>query len=163
MPAEGTQDLLNLTAANEALGGNFLSRINMELRERRHWSYGARGGPQMVEHQVPYIITAPVQSNQTGNSIKAAREMVTGFLTTSGVTDEEMNRITLGTTRQLPGQFETSGAVLGALRTNALYHRPDNYWSTIADRVSVPRSISFSVSLRSLAMSRNDSPLAMEI
>ena len=45
-----------------------------------------------------------------------------------------MNRIILGNTRQLPGQFETSGAVLGALRSNALYRRPDNYWSTIADR-----------------------------
>jgi predicted Zn-dependent peptidase len=134
IPAEGTQDLLNLTAANEALGGSFLSRINMELRERRHWSYGARGGAQLVEHQVPYIITAPVQANQTGPSIAAAREMVTAFLTNSGVTDEEMNRIILGNTRQLPGQFETSGAVLGALRSNALYHRPDNYWSTIADR-----------------------------
>jgi predicted Zn-dependent peptidase len=134
LPAEGTQDLLNLTAANEALGGNFLSRINMELRERRHWSYGARGSAQLVEHQVPYIITAPVQANQTGPSIAAAREMVTGFLTTNGVTDEEMNRIILGNTRQLPGQFETSGAVLGALRTNALYHRQDDYWSTVADR-----------------------------
>jgi predicted Zn-dependent peptidase len=134
IPAEGTQDLLNLTAANEALGGNFLSRINMELRERRHWSYGANGRPQMVEHQIPYIIAAPVQSNQTGPSIAAAREMVVGFLTSSGVTPEELNRIILGNTRQLPGQFEASGAVLGALRSNALYHRPDNYWSTIADR-----------------------------
>jgi len=134
IPAEGTQDLLNLTAANEALGGSFLSRINMELRERRGWSYGARGTAQMLEHQVPYIITAPVQQNQTGPSIAAAREMVTGFLTNSGVTDEEMNRIILGNTRQLPGQFETSGAVLGALRSNALFRRPDNYWSLIADR-----------------------------
>jgi predicted Zn-dependent peptidase len=134
IPAEGTQDLLNLTAANEALGGSFLSRINMELRERRHWSYGASGRPNLLEHQVPYIISAPVQANQTGPSIAAAREMVTGFLTNSGVTDEEMNRIILGNTRQLPGQFETSGAVLGALRSNALYHRPDDYWSTIADR-----------------------------
>ncbi len=134
LPVDGTQDLLNLTAANEALGGNFLSRINMELRERRHWSYGASGRPNLIEHQVPYIISAPVQANQTGPSIAAAREMVTGFLTTSGVTDEEMTRIVLGNTRQLPGQFETSGAVLGALRSNALYHRPDNYWSTIADR-----------------------------
>jgi zinc protease len=106
----------------------------MELRERRGWSYGARGGANMVEHQIPYIIQAPVQSNQTGPSIAAAREMVTGFLTSSGVTDEEMNRIILGNTRQLPGQFETSGAVLGALRSNALYRRPDNYWSVIADR-----------------------------
>jgi len=134
LPAEGTDDLLNLTAANEALGGSFLARINMELRERRGWSYGARGAPNLLEHQVPYIITAPVQQNQTGPSIAAAREMVNGFLTTQGVTDEEMNRIVLGNTRQLPGQFETSGAVLGALRSNALYRRPDNYWSTIADR-----------------------------
>jgi predicted Zn-dependent peptidase len=134
IPAEGTQDLLNLTAANEALGGSFLARINMELRERRGWSYGARGAPNLVEHQVPYIIQAPVQSNQTGPSIAAAREMVNAFLTTQGVNDEEMNRIVLGNTRQLPGQFETSGAVLGALRSNALYRRPDNYWSTIADR-----------------------------
>jgi predicted Zn-dependent peptidase len=45
-----------------------------------------------------------------------------------------MNRIVMGNTRQLPGQFETSGAILGALRSNALYHRPDNYWVTVADR-----------------------------
>jgi predicted Zn-dependent peptidase len=39
-----------------------------------------------------------------------------------------------GNTRQLAGQFETSNAVLGALRSNALYGRPDDYWETIADR-----------------------------
>ena len=72
LQVEGTQDLLILTAANEVLGGDFLSRINMELRERRGWSYGARGAPNLVEHQVPYIITAPVQADQTGPSIAAA-------------------------------------------------------------------------------------------
>ncbi len=134
IPAEGVEDLLNFTAANEALGGSFLSRINMELRERRGWSYGARGNANLLEHQVPYIIQAPVQADRTGESIAAAIEMVRGFLTTSGVTPEEMNRIVMGNTRQLPGQFETSGAILGALRSNALYRRPDNYWETIADR-----------------------------
>jgi len=134
IPAQGTEDLLNLTAANEALGGSFLSRINMELRERRGWSYGARGGANLFEHQVPYIIQAPVQADRTGESITAAIAMVRGFLTTDGVNAEEMNRIILGNTRQLPGQFETSGAVLGALRSNALYRRPDNYWTTVADR-----------------------------
>jgi predicted Zn-dependent peptidase len=134
LAAEGTQDLLNLTAANEALGGSFLARINMELRERRGWSYGARGAPNLFEHQVPYIITAPVQADRTGESIAAAMEMVRDFLTTTGVKPEEMNRIVMGNTRALPGQFETSGAILGALRSNALYHRPDNYWTTVADR-----------------------------
>ena len=83
---------------------------------------------------MPYVITAPVQQNQTGPSIAAAREMVNSFLTTSGVTDEEMNRIVLGNTRQLPGQFETSGAVLGAMLTNDQYRRPDNYYELLAGK-----------------------------
>ena len=83
---------------------------------------------------MPYIIQAPVQADRTGDSIAAAIEMIRGFLGPQGVTAEELNRIQLGNTRQLAGQFETSGAVLGALRSNALYRRPDNYWETIADR-----------------------------
>jgi len=134
LPAEGTQDLLNLTAANEVLGGNFLARINMDLRERRGWSYGAQGVASLREHQIPYIIQAPVQSDRTGESIAAVREDVQSFLGSNGVTAEELQRVINGNTRQLPGQFEQSNAVLGALRTNALYHRPDNYWETIADR-----------------------------
>ena len=134
LPVEGTQDLLTLTAANEALGGNFLARINMELRERRGWSYGASGSVGLREHQVPYIIQAPVQADRTGESIQAVMEQLRGFLGTQGVQPPELNRIILGNTRQLPGQFETSQAVLGALRSNALYRRPDNYWTTVADR-----------------------------
>jgi len=134
LQAEGTQDLLNLQAANEVLGGNFLARINMDLRERRGWSYGAGGGPNLREHQIPYIIQAPVQADRTGDSIAAIREDVSGFLGANGVTAEELERVILGNIRQLPGQFETSLAVLGALRSNALYHRPDDYWTTIAGR-----------------------------
>ena len=100
----------------------------------RGWSYGARGAPNLVEHQVPYIITAPVQADRTGDSIRAIQEQVRDFLTTRGVQVDELNRLILGNTRQLPGQFETSPSVLGALRTNALYRRPDNYWETVADR-----------------------------
>ena len=134
LQVEGTQDLLTLTAANEALGGNFLARINMELRERRGWSYGASGAVALREHQVPYLIQAPVQSDRTGESIQAVMEQLRGFLGPNGVQPPELNRIILGNTRQLPGQFETSQAVLGALRSNALYRRPDNYWETVADR-----------------------------
>jgi len=134
IPAEGTQDLLELTAANQALGGDFLARINMELRERRGWSYGARGGPNLFEHQVPYIIQAPVQSDRTGDSIAATIEMIRTFLTSQGMQPNELQRIIAGSTGALPGQFETSPAILGALRSNALYRRPDNYWETVADR-----------------------------
>nr|MDQ4087952.1 insulinase family protein [Pseudomonadota bacterium] len=134
LPVVGTQDVLPLQAANEALGGNFLARINMDLRERRGWSYGARGAPSLLEYQVPYLIQAPVQADRTGESIQVLMQHVRDFLGPRGVEPPELNRIILGNTRQLPGQFETSPAILGALRSNALYRRPDNYWETVADR-----------------------------
>ena len=134
LPVRGTEDLLAFNAANEVLGANFLARINMELRERRGWSYGARGAPTLLEHQVPYVISAPVQADRTGESIAAAMAQVRSFLTREGVTPAELNRTVLGNTRQLPGQFESSASILGALRSNALYRRPDNYWETVANR-----------------------------
>ena len=134
LPVRGTEDLLAFNAANEVLGANFLARINMELRERRGWSYGARGAPNLFEHQVPYLISAPVQADRTGESIAATIAQIRSFLTREGVTAAELNRTILGNTRQLPGQFETSSSILSALRSNALYRRPDNYWETVAPR-----------------------------
>ena len=53
---------------------------------------------------------------------------------TKGVTDEELSRTIANRVDALPGQFETSGAVLGAMQTNALYGRPDNYYELLADK-----------------------------
>ena len=65
---------------------------------------------------------------------RAIQQQVRNFLGPNGVTAAELQRMIAGNTGQLPGQFETSPAVLGALRSNALYRRPDNYWETIAGR-----------------------------
>jgi predicted Zn-dependent peptidase len=125
---------LPLTAANQVLGGDFLARINMDLREAKGWSYGAQGALALREHQVPYVIQAPVQANRTGDSIRAIQEQVKAFLGPNGIQPNELQRVIAGSTGQLPGQFETSAAVLSALRTNALYNRPDDYWERVADR-----------------------------
>jgi zinc protease len=95
---------------------------------------GPTGRVSLLEHQAPYIINAPVQSNRTGESIAVLIEQYRGFLTDRGVTAAERERTINGNIRQLPGSFETSAAVLGALRSNALYGRPDNYWETLAAR-----------------------------
>jgi predicted Zn-dependent peptidase len=134
LPVRGTEDLLTLSAANEVLGGNFLSRINMDLRETKGWSYGSRSAVSLREQLVPYLINAPVQADKTGPAIRALMDHVSGFVTDKGLTDVELTRVINGNTRQLAGQFETSTAVLGALRSNALFRRPDNYWEAIADR-----------------------------
>ena len=78
-----------------------------------------------IEHRSPYLINAPVQADRTGDSIRALMENFTAFNTTAGVTEAERERTVHGNIRQLAGRFETSGAVLNALRSNDLFRRPD--------------------------------------
>lgn len=134
LPVKGTDDLLTLNAANEILGGNFLSRINMDLRETKGWSYGTRNTILRGEHDVPYIMRAPVQTNQTGPAVAAIMSQVKNFLGDNGVTQAELERTVNGNVRQLPGQFEQSGRVLGQMQGDVMFKRPSNYAETVADR-----------------------------
>jgi predicted Zn-dependent peptidase len=134
MPVKGTDDLVALMEANDVLGGAFLSRLNSDLRETKHWSYGVQGFISRVQHEVPYLIYAPVQTDQTGPSIAAMRADMAAFLNGKGVTAEELTRTISGATRELPGQFETTAAVMSGMQSNVLYHRPDNYYETLASR-----------------------------
>jgi zinc protease len=93
-----------------------------------------RGTINTLQHRAPYIVNAPVQANRTGESIAALIAQYERFLTAEGVTPAELERTVNGDTRGLAGGFETSGQILGALRSNALYGRPDNYQETLASR-----------------------------
>ena len=134
LPLSGTDDLLTLNAANSILGSDFLSRINADLRETKGWSYGVRGNVTALEHRVPYIVNAPVQANRTGESVAALIAQYDRFLEVDGVSAQELERTVNGNTRSLAGGYETSAQILGALRSNALYGRPDDYQETIASR-----------------------------
>jgi predicted Zn-dependent peptidase len=134
LPVTGRDDLVTLNAANEAIGSGFLSRINQDIRETRGWSYGLFGQVNALEHRSGYNIYAPVQSNRTGESIQALTEQYRAFLSDRGVTAAERERIVNGNVGQLPGSFESSAAVLNALRSNALFNRPDDYWETLGPR-----------------------------
>ena len=131
---KGTDDLLAFNTANDALGGSFLSRINMDLRERRHWSYGANGGLQRLQNAAPYVISAPVQANQTGPSLASLRADLTGFLGAQPLSTVEFDRAVTGAIRELPGNFETSEAVLSAMQANDIYRRPDDYYTHVTAR-----------------------------
>lgn len=147
-PIDPRSEMTALTAANDVLGTQFLSRINMNLREEKGWSYGVRGTTQLNAKLVPYIVSAPVQSDRTGDSIRELQKEIRAFLTTKGITDEEMSRTISNRISQLPGSFETSGAVLGAMQTNALYGRPDNYYELLADKYRGQTKATIDASLR---------------
>jgi zinc protease len=132
-PFKGRDDLVDIISANDILGGNFLSRINMDLRETKGWSYGVKGWVQRGVEAVPYLISAPVQADRTGDSLMALMTNVREFLGSRGVTEEELARTVRNNVRSLPGSFETSAAVLNGIQTNVLYGRPDNYYEMLAD------------------------------
>ncbi len=127
-------ELTVLRQANDVLGGNFLSRMNTDLRETKGWSYGVGSGFTSRIDQVAFVIQAPVQADQTGPSIAALLQDMRDYLGPRGTTPEELERTTNGSIRELPGSFETSDAVLGGLIGIIQLDRPDNYYETIADR-----------------------------
>ena len=131
-PIDPRSDITALDSANDVIGGNFLARINMDLRETKGWSYGVRGSVTVTEHHVPYIVSAPVQADRTGDSIAALAKNYRDFLTTKGTTEEELKRIVANNIQELPGRFETSSAVLQGMMTSDLLGRPDNYYETLA-------------------------------
>ena len=133
-PVKGSDDLLNYRTANDVLGGGFLSRINLDLRETKHWSYGAGGGFAQTEQLVTYRINAPVQADRTGDSIKSLQTDLKEFLGEKGISDAEFTRTINGATRELAGRFETADAVLNAMLDNDQYKRPDDYYATITQK-----------------------------
>ena len=136
-PVDPRADVIAVFSANDVLGGNFLSRLNMDLREEKGWSYGVSGSLSLNQHAVPYTIVAPVQANQTGPAIAELIAQVNAFLTTKGVSREELDRTVAKSINQLPGQFESAESVLGAMMRNDLLGRPDDYYERVADKYRV--------------------------
>ena len=130
----GTDDLLVLNAANEVFGGSFLSRINMDLRESKGWSYGVRSNIRQPLGRTAFTITAPVQADRTGESVAALISDLKDYTGGKGVTQDELKRLVNGNIRELPGRFETSGQVLAGMADIVLYNRPDDYYQTLSTR-----------------------------
>jgi zinc protease len=131
LPINGKEEIIDLLSANDVLGGNFLSRMNMNLRETKGWAYGVRGSVNRVAERVPYIVYAPVQADKTGPSIAELINDMKQFLSAKGVTQAELERTVNGSIRELPGSFETSSDVLGGMERNALFGRPDDYYDHV--------------------------------
>ena len=134
LPIDPRADIVPFDTANEVLGGNFLSRLNMDLREDKGWSYGVSGDESVLEHAVIYTVSAPVQADKTADSLAELNQQIGDFLTTKGVTPDELKLTVANDINRLPGEFETSGAVLGAVMNMDVLGRPDDYYETLAPK-----------------------------
>jgi len=134
-PPTGGPDDLAIDAMNQFLGGSFTSRINMNLREDKHWSYGARSRIGDAKGPRVFVVTAPVQTDKTKESMLEVAKELEGIVGTHPGTAEELAQVQAQQTLSLPGRWETSGAVLGSLAELVRYDLPDDHWSTFADHV----------------------------
>jgi len=114
--------------ANDVIGGTFTSRLNMNLREDKHWSYGARSSASNTLGQRPWIAVAPVQIDKTAEALREMETDIRQFATGARPpTDEEVARIRNTRTLSLPGAYETASAVLNTISGMVRYNRPDDY------------------------------------
>jgi predicted Zn-dependent peptidase len=127
----GTDNPVILQTANEVLGGSTSSRLWMDLRETKGWAYGVGTALSGVKETIPLLVYAPVQTDKTGESILTLRKDISEYLTSKGTTEAERNQIINGQILSLPGSFETSSDLLGAMMRNSLIGRPDDYYETL--------------------------------
>ena len=120
---------------NTVLGGSFTSRINMNLREDKHWSYGAGSVLIGTQAQRPFIAYAPVQTDKTKESISEIIKELRGVITDRAPTAAELSKAQDIQTLTLPGSWETMGAVAGSIGELIRYNLPDDYYATFPSKV----------------------------
>jgi zinc protease len=134
-PPKSNPDEPAIETMNAVLGSDFGSRLNMNLREDKHWSYGAGSFIRDARGPRPFIAYAPVQTDKTKESIvelqKELREMVSG----RPVLPAELDRAKASLTLTLPGTWETIGAVAGTIDEIVAFGLDDRYFDTYADKV----------------------------
>ncbi len=129
-PPKSSPDDLAIEAMNRVLGGTFSSRINMNLREDKAWSYGSRSAMSGTRGPRPFYVAAPVQSDRTADSCREIMKELAAIKGDRPVTDEEAQKARDVATLTLPGRWETMSAVAGSLGDLVRFGLPDDYWST---------------------------------
>ena len=120
-------EALDFDMANGVLGGTFNSRLNMNLREAKGWSYGVSSFAFGAKGQRPWMISAPVQIDRTTDSLKELLRELEEFGGENPAASDEVERVRANRVRALPGRYETAGAVAGAISNIVSYGWPDDH------------------------------------
>ncbi len=129
-------DEVAIEAVNDVLGGMSTSRINMNLREDKGWSYGAGTGLINARGQRTLYMITSVQTDKTTESIIEVMKEMKAFISDSPITAEELDKSIKSNSLSLSGRWETAGSVLGSLSQMVQYGLPDDYFRTYPQKVA---------------------------
>jgi zinc protease len=120
---------------NAILGGLFTSRLNMNLREEKHWSYGARSMVREASGQQPFMAYAPVQSDKTVESMREILRELSDIRGKRPPTQAELAAARDKLVLSLPGNHETNSAIGGTITRAVTFGLPDDYFNRYVSRV----------------------------
>ncbi len=126
-PPMASEHTLPFEVMNDVFGGKFSARLNMNLREDKHWAYGAYSFAIAARGQRPWIASAPVQTDKTAEAMQEILREVSDMAGPRPPSTEEIEKIRNNEIRSLPGKYETTRAVLGALVDIVKFHYPDDH------------------------------------
>jgi zinc protease len=134
-PAKSEPSDIALQTMNVVLGGNFSGRLNMNIREDKHYSYGAGSILAAARAQRPFVMYAPVQTDKTKESLIEMNKEIHDITSVRPVSATELEAAKASQTLQLPGSRETLGQVRGSISNLIEYNLPDDYYDTFSGKV----------------------------
>jgi zinc protease len=133
-PPQNDPDAIALQLVNSIFGGNFSSRINMNLREDKHWSYGVRSLLPAARGPRPYISISPVQTDKTKESMVELVKEYKDVVGAKPITPEELKDEQDNATLALPGNFETVQQLSGGYGNILEYGLPEDYYNSFTQK-----------------------------
>ncbi|MBO9711631.1 pitrilysin family protein [Sphingomonas sp.] len=131
MPVTSASEEFTIGAMNDVLGGNFTSRLNMNLREDKGWTYGANSF--VVEDKGPgmFGVATSVQTDKTAEALGEIDKEIRAIRKEKPATPAELDLLAKGEVLGLPGRFETNQAMVGYLQYVNRFGRPYDWITTL--------------------------------
>jgi predicted Zn-dependent peptidase len=130
-----TPDYHALVTANMVLGGQFVSRINLNLREEKGFTYGARTSFDFRRLPGPFALQVSVETASTAAAIRESLDEIAGIRGSRPVTPDELALSVAALTRGYARNFETAEQVARAVMQIALYDLPDTWFDEFVSRI----------------------------
>jgi len=130
-----TPDYYALLAANTVLGGQFVSRVNLNLREDKGFTYGARTAFDFSRHAGPFVLQVSVHTAATAAAIHESLAEIAAIRGSRPVGVDELAVGIAALTRGYARNFETADQVARATAQLALYDLPDDYFTQFVPTV----------------------------
>ena len=121
---------------NSVIGGDFVSRVNMKLREEKGWSYGAWSGFGGPEGGRLFSTTAPVQSDKTADAMSEMAAILQGVISDQPVADNEVKEAREQEILSLPGLWSSNQGISSYIAYRLQNDLPDDFYDDYAEKLA---------------------------